>query len=218
MVVGRNAGSAPPAIRPEGWNRGNVFQDVSRRRRAEPGLQPRNGRSRAASAAGPSRGLGRAMKANEPDGVRHPARPAQRNLLRLAPCTPIIRTATYQVNGAAVLAVGFEPTRAEAQQGASLSRLPVSPRQHPYRGEPPATRRQGRSTRTWPVPHAEDVKTVCCVGNLPMPGVGRITQQWVLDLDPLTAARAIEQREDGKAGGRALRALARVNSRLGVCQ
>ncbi len=35
------------------------------------------------------------------------------------------------VNGAAVLAMGFEPTRAEAQQDASLLRLPVSPRQHP---------------------------------------------------------------------------------------
>ncbi len=41
-----------------------------------------------------------------------------------------------RVNGAAVLAVGFEPTWARAQRIAVPLRLPISPRQHLISGEP----------------------------------------------------------------------------------
>ncbi len=54
-----------------------------------------------------------------------------------------VRVSLRRVNCAAVLTVGFEPTWALAQQGVSLSRLPISPRQH--------HNRQRTSTSPWAV-------------------------------------------------------------------
>ena len=45
-------------------------------------------------------------------------------------CDNNLQSGVHLVNCAAVLAVGFEPTRAFAQQSVKLLRLPVPPRQH----------------------------------------------------------------------------------------
>ena len=48
------------------------------------------------------------------------------------PCVNVV-THVRKVNLAAVLVMGFEPTRADAQRIARPSRLPISPHQHQFR-------------------------------------------------------------------------------------
>ena len=71
---------------------------------------------------------------------------AQRMATRVTTRPSKVWTIQNSVNGAAVLAVGFEPTRAFARRVVTPLRLPVSPRQHPNRRRTEGTHK-GMETR-----------------------------------------------------------------------
>ena len=94
------------------------------------------------AAARPERGMVRGWYISESDGkeIAGRAKGRQTNAYRpfgaatwlrgIAIRISTLRQTSRRVNGAAVLAVGSEPTRAFARRIAIPSRLPVSPRQH----------------------------------------------------------------------------------------